>query len=123
MKPIEPQFFAKIEGTDKTGMKGDELEIRFTIQNTGKMKGDEVAQVYVHDVHASVRVPINQLKQFQRISLAPGEKKTLTFTLPASAFSMYSTVTNDCRTEPGTWEIQIGSSCKDIRLRSTLTIE
>ena len=115
--------YSNLELGSGTLRKDGEIEIRFMVQNAGTMKGDEVAQVYVHDVHASVRVPINQLKQFQRISLAPGEKKTLTFTLPASAFSMYSTVTNDCRTEPGTWEIQIGSSCKDIRLRTTLTIE
>jgi beta-glucosidase len=123
LKPIEPQFFAKIEGTDKTGMKGDELEIRFTIQNTGKMKGDEVAQIYVHDVHTSIKVPINQLKRLQRIALAPGERKTLTFKVPASEFSFYDTRTNDFRTEPGSWEIQVGSSVKDIRLRNTFTIE
>ena len=43
-----------------------ELQIHFTLQNTGAVKGDEVAQVYVHDLHASIKVPINQLKRFQR---------------------------------------------------------
>lgn len=103
--------------------KGDELEIRFTVQNTGKIKGDEVAQVYVHDVDATIKVPINQLKRFQRITLAAGESKTLTFKIPASEFSFYDIRTNDLNTEPGTWEIQVGSSSKDIRLKNTFTIE
>jgi len=63
------------------------------------------------------------LKRFQRATLAPGEKKTLTFKIPASEFSFYDTTTNDFKTEPGTWEIRIGSSSQDIRLKKNLTIE
>ena len=102
--------------------KDGEVEIQFTIQNTGKLKGDEVGQVYVHKMNATIKVPINQLKRFQRITLAPGEKKTLTFKIPASEFSFYDTKTNDFKIEPGQWEIQVGSSSKDIRLRKTFTI-
>ena len=109
-------------GSDKIRTDG-EIEIQFAVQNTGKVKGDEVAQVYVHDVNAPIKVPINQLKRFQRITLAPGEKKTLTFKIPASELSFYDIKTNDLKTEPGMWEIQIGSSSKDIRLRKKLTIE
>jgi len=103
--------------------KGEELEVRFTVQNTGKLKGDEVAQLYAHDINASIKVPINQLKRFERITLAPGETKTLTFKIPVTEFSFYDTRTNDLQTAPGSWEIQVGSSCKDIRLRNTFTIE
>lgn len=103
--------------------KDGQAEIQFTIKNTGKMQGDEVPQVYVHEFNAPIKVPINQLKRFQRITLAPGEKKTLTFKIHASEFSFYDTKTNDIKTEPGQWEIQIGSSCKDIRLKKTITIE
>jgi beta-glucosidase len=99
------------------------VEMQFTIQNTGKTEGDEVAQVYVHDVNASIKVPINQLKRFQRITLAPGENKTLTFKIPASEFSFYDTRTNDLKIDAGQWEIQVGSSSKDIRLKKTFTIE
>jgi len=103
--------------------KDGEVVIEFTVQNTGKVKGDEVAQVYVHHANASVKVPINQLKRFQRIALAPGEKKTLMFKIPASEFSFYDTRTNDFKTEPGQWEIQVGSSSKDIRLKTKFTVE
>ena len=100
-----------------------EIEIQFTVQNTGKLKGDEVPQVYVHDVDAAMRVPIKQLMRFQRITLMPGENRTLTFKIPASEFSFYSTTTNDFKVEPGKWEIEVGSSSRDIRMTNKLTIE
>jgi beta-glucosidase len=100
-----------------------EVEIQFTIKNTGEMKGDEVAQIYVHSMDASIKVPINQLKRFQRITLLPGENKTLTFKIPASELSFYDIKTNDFKTEPGKWEIQVGSSSKDIRLKKIISIE
>ncbi len=103
--------------------KDGEVDIQFTIKNTGKMKGDEVAQIYAHSIDATIKVPINQLKRFQRITLLPGEIKTLTFKIPASELSFYNTETNDFKTEPGKWEIQIGSSSKDIRLKKNISIE
>ncbi len=103
--------------------KDGEVELQFTIKNTGKMKGDEVTQVYVHNLSASIKVPINQLKRFQRITLVSGEDKTLTFKIPASELSFYDIKTNNFKIEPGQWEIQVGSSCKDIHLRKTITVE
>ena len=100
-----------------------EVEIRFTIENSGEMKGDEVVQVYVHDMVAPLKVPVNQLKRFQRISLMPGESRNLVFNIPASEFSFYDTGTNDFKTYTGQWEINVGSSSKDIRLREAITIE
>ncbi len=100
-----------------------EVELSFSVENTGKVKGDEVAQVYIHKDNANIKVPINKLKRFQRITLTPGESKAITFKIPASEFSFYSTSTNDLKVDPGKWEIQIGSSCKDIHLKKTITIE
>ena len=100
-----------------------EIEFQCTIKNVGKIKGDEVAQVYVNNTSASIKVPINQLKRFQRITLAPGESRTLTFKIPASELSFYDIKTNDLKTKPGSWEIQIGSSSKDIRLKKSFVIE
>jgi beta-glucosidase len=108
--------------SDKVKEDGN-VELQFTIKNTGKVKGDEVAQVYAHYDDASFKVPINQLKRFERITLAPGESKTLSFKIPSSEFSFYSNKTNDLKVEPGKWEIQIGSSSKDIRLKKTFAIE
>ena len=108
--------------SDKIKKEGS-VGIQFSIKNTGKIKGDEVVQIYVRKDSANIKVPINQLKRFRRITLAPGESKTLTFKVPASEFSFYSTRTNKFQIEPGKWEIQAGSSCKDIRLHKTIRIE
>ncbi|MEJ2494856.1 MAG: glycoside hydrolase family 3 C-terminal domain-containing protein, partial [Ignavibacteriaceae bacterium] len=100
-----------------------EVNLQFTIKNTGEMKGDEVAQIYVHSMDATIKVPINQLKRFQRITLLPGESKTLTFKIPAKELSFYDIETNDFKTIPGKWEIQVGSSSKDIRFAKIISIE
>jgi beta-glucosidase len=99
------------------------IEIRFNIQNTGNYKGDEVVQVYVSDLEASVKVPIRQLKRFQRITLEPQESKTVTFNISASELSFYDIASNDFIVEPGEFEIQIGSSSQDIRLRKIFYVE
>ncbi len=108
--------------SDNINQDGD-IELQFLVKNTGELKGDEVAQVYVHDIDAAIKVPINQLKRFERITLAPGESKILSFKIPAKEFCFYSTKTNDFKVESGQWEIQVGSSSKDIRLKKTITIE
>ena len=100
-----------------------EIKISCAIKNTGKYSGDEVVQVYVRDMEASVKVPTRQLKRFQRITLKPGEKKTVNFNLPASELSFYDIQSNDFIVEPGEFEIQIGSSSQDIRLRDRFTVE
>ena len=115
--------YSRLKLNAGTISKEGEVEIRFLVKNTGELKGDEVAQVYFHYINASIKVPVNQLKRFQRVTLVPGESKILTFKIPASEFSFYNTRTNDFKTEPGQWEIRIGSSCKDIRLKETVIIE
>ena len=116
------QYSDLILNSDKIKKDGA-VELQFMVKNTGQLKGDEVAQVYIHKDNANIKVPINQLKRFQRITLASGENKTLTFKIPASDFSFYDTGTNDFKIEPGQWEIQVGSSSKDIFLKKTITIE
>ncbi len=103
--------------------KDGEIEIQCAVQNTGKYKGDEVVQVYVHDIEASVKVPFRQLKRFKRITLEPNEEKTLSFKIPASELSFYSIRSNNFKVEPGEFEIQIGSSSQDIRLRKKFIVE
>ncbi len=107
---------------DKIDRNG-EIKIQCLVKNTGKYKGDEVVQVYIHDMEASVKVPIRQLKRFQRITLNPNEKKFVSFTLAASELSFYDIESNDFIVEPGEFEVQIGSSSADIRLRDTFLVE
>lgn len=89
--------------------------VNVTVQNTGKVKGDEVVQLYVHDVVSSVKRPVKELRGFQRISLNPGEKQNLTFTVPADKLAFYDEKTHAFIVEPGMFDIMIGSSSEDIR--------
>ncbi|MBN2424657.1 MAG: glycoside hydrolase family 3 C-terminal domain-containing protein [Calditrichaceae bacterium] len=103
--------------------KNGEVKFQCTVKNTGKFKGDEVIQVYVSDIEASVKTSVRQLKRFKRISLDPGKEQTIDFTIPVSELSFYDIESNDFIVEPGEFEIQIGSSSQDIRLKGKFVVE
>jgi beta-glucosidase len=92
------------------------------VRNTGKRKGAEVVQVYVKDVECRIERPNKELKGFARIFLAPGEKKTISIKLNRDAFAFYDPDRRQWVVEPGEFEIVVGSSSKDIRLKKTLKI-
>lgn len=98
------------------------ITVRVEVRNTSVVAGDEVVQLYVHDEVASVAVPVRELRGFARISLAAGEKKTVSFTLHPRDLALWN---RDMRlvVEPGAFEIMVGSSSEDIRLRGRVTIE
>jgi len=97
--------------------------VAIDITNTGQRRGDEVIQLYVRDEFASIVRPVLELKGFQRITLAPGEKRTLTFPLDKSAFAFYDPKSKDWIVEPGDFTVMAGSSSADIRMSKTLTLE
>ncbi|MCR6653344.1 MAG: glycoside hydrolase family 3 C-terminal domain-containing protein [Cellvibrionaceae bacterium] len=98
------------------------VEVRFRVSNTGNVAGQEIAQVYVRDLHSSEPRPFKELKGFRKISLAPGEQTGLQFELPSSAFAFWSTKVDNWLVEPGDFEILVGSSSRDIRLKSQLNL-
>lgn len=100
----------------------DTAIVSFTITNTGKLAGDEVVQLYLHDEVASVARPVKELKGFQRISLQPGERKKINFTITPVMLSMLNAAMEPV-VEPGIFRVMIGSSSKDIRLRALLTVK
>ena len=77
------------------------------MQNTGERAGDEVAQLYVSDVEASVPVPIRQLQGFRRITLQPGEKQSVKFGLAPGQMSLIDG-NGDRAIEPGAFEVSVG---------------
>ena len=83
------------------------------VTNTGKRAGDQVVQLYIHDKVSSVTRPVKELKGFERVSLAPGEKKSVTFTLGPEALSLLDERMNRV-VEPGTFDLMIGTSSADI---------
>ena len=98
---------------------GDRLVINatFDVRNTGARAGAEVAQVYVHDVQSSVERPAKELKGFRKVHLQPGATATVTVPLDTDSLSFYDVNRKRWIAEPGEFEILIGSSSADIRLR------
>ncbi|HZL43809.1 MAG TPA: glycoside hydrolase family 3 C-terminal domain-containing protein [Verrucomicrobiae bacterium] len=92
------------------------------VRNTGKRAGAEIVQLYIHPVRSSVPQPPKQLRGFQRVSLKPGEKKTVTIPLTADQISFYDVKTHQFVVEPGEFEIMVGSSSRDIRSHGKLEV-
>jgi beta-glucosidase len=88
---------------------GGEVTVSVDVTNTGQRAGEEVVQLYVHDLVSSVTRPIKELKGFERISLAPGETKTVTFTLEPRALSFLNRHMERV-VEPGDFEVMVGPS-------------
>jgi beta-glucosidase len=83
--------------------------------------GEEVVQLYVRDELASVSRPVKELKDFQRVALAPGASQRVTFQLTADRLSMLNEAMQEV-TEPGNFRLMIGGSSKDIRLRTVIEL-
>ena len=108
---------------NKKEMTDDEtLEIKVTIKNTGKVTGKEIVQLYVKDVESTVLRPQKELKAFEKIELKPGEEKIITFILEKRAFAYYNVEIKDWHVESGNFEILVGASTKDIKLKETVFV-
>jgi beta-glucosidase len=102
----------------KATVSGNEiLELNFTLTNTGERKGEEVVQLYIQDLVASVVRPLKELKGFQKIALSPGESKTIHFTIDRDMLSFYN---EDLQwtAEPGDFKLMIGTASDDIKLQA-----
>jgi beta-glucosidase len=95
---------------------GDSVSIQVDVENTGQRLGDEVVQLYLKDVEASLPVPQLQLQGFSRIRLAPGEKQTVQFTLTAEQMSF---VDDDGQwvLEPGEFKVWLGGQQPDLKTK------
>ncbi|MBL8163971.1 MAG: fibronectin type III-like domain-contianing protein, partial [Anaerolineae bacterium] len=97
------------------------VTVSLLVENVGNVAGDEVVQLYVHDKFASVTRPVKLLKGFARVTLQPGEAKTVQFDLDARHLAFYDRGMRYV-VEPGDIEVLIGSSSQDIRLSGTFEI-
>ena len=105
----------KIRAKDSTRVSAD-------VTNTGKREGTEVVQMYIRDVVSSVTRPVKELKGFERVTLRPGETKTVTFEITAELLAFYD-IDMKYRVEPGEFSIMIGNSSRDQDLKKvSLTV-
>ena len=86
------------------------------VRNTGPVAGEEVVQLYVAPKNASVDRPIKELKGFAKFVLQPGETKTVSIPLGERAFQFFHPVKKQWTLEPGSYEILVGASSRDVRL-------
>lgn len=99
----------------------DEIKISFIVKNVGKYPGDEVTQLYIHDLVSSITRPVKELKRFKKIHLQVGETKRVTFLLSSKDFKFYNNKM-EYIAEPGEFEIMIGASSADIRLNDKVVL-
>jgi len=111
---------APMLGTGTIGI-ADNVTVKVDVTNTGKRAGDEVVQLYVRDDEASVTRPLIELKRFQRVTLQPGEKKTVSFELTPKDLSLWNVAMKRV-VEPGTFTISAGPNSVDLK-SVTLTVK
>ena len=92
------------------------LDVSFNVRNSGKRAGQEVVQIYVHDMQSNLRRPEKELKAFHKVSLNMGETKTISIHLDKEAFWYYDPAKGGWIVEPGEFEIIVGASSRDLRL-------
>ncbi|MBD5233331.1 MAG: beta-glucosidase [Bacteroidales bacterium] len=100
----------------------NEVEVSFTLTNTGKREAAEVAQVYVSDTECSVPRPLKELKGFEKVLLKPGESRQLKIVLDSEAFSFYDMDRHKFIVEPGEFIISVGNSSADLPLAEKIIL-
>jgi beta-glucosidase len=100
----------------------EHVPVSVRVKNTGKLSGKETVQLYVRDIESTLARPVKELKAFAKVALDPGKSATVTFELDQRSFSYYDPYGKGWTVEPGKFEILVGSSSRDIRLRTTLAV-
>ena len=104
-------------------LKADADKVTFTITNTGSRAGAEIAQLYVAKADAAVFRPEKELKGFAKVFLQAGECKTVTIPLDDKAFRYWNVKTDRWETEGGSYQLLVGASVQDIRLRAEVSVQ
>jgi beta-glucosidase len=131
---IEPQFpfghglsfttfeYRDLKVTPSKITPNQPVQVSLSVRNTGSREGAEVVQLYVRDVQCSVDRPVKELKAFRKVTLKPGETQQVSFTLDKTAMAFYDPAKKDWVAEPGTFEVLLGASSRDIRLKGTFDL-
>jgi beta-glucosidase len=130
-KDIEPEFpfgfglsyttfeYSNLKLVPGQDTNGPVVTAEFDIANTGARAGAEVAELYIHQDHPSLSRPLKELKGFTKVSLKPGETKTVSIPLDQRAFAYYDPTKAGWVSEAGDFKILVGSSSRDVRLQDS----
>jgi beta-glucosidase len=99
-----------------------EADISFDVTNAGARAGAEVVQLYTHQRQSPVTQPLETLRAFQRVTLKPAERRSIHFHMPIKQLAFYDVKQHNFTVEPGIFDVLVGSSSDDIRLRGTLSV-
>ncbi|OMF10909.1 glycosyl hydrolase [Paenibacillus amylolyticus] len=111
----------KVDRTELTDQ--DEVNVHVRVTNTGDRAGKEIVQLYVSDIESTVIRPVKELKAFAKVALEPGESEVVSFTLNKRSFAYYNVDMKDWHVETGEFEIQVGSSSRDIHVHTRVNVE
>jgi beta-glucosidase len=100
---------------------GGTVRVSADVRNKGSRPGSEVVQLYIHDVIATVVTPVKELRGFEKVQLQPGQTKTVGFTVTPEQMALLNRYL-EWVVEPGTFEVMLGHSSKDIRLKGTFDV-
>ena len=105
-----------------TKFNNNSVKLIFNIKNTGNVPGSEVAQVYVHEINPNIDRPLKELKGFTKVNLNPGESKVVEIDLNKNSFSYWNPDTKQWTMNLGEFEILVGASSRDIKLRQNINL-
>lgn len=115
--------FGKAKADKNTMSQEDQITFTFTVKNTGKKAGAEVAQLYISDLKSSVPRPSKELKGFEKVFLNPGEEKQVSITVDKAALSFFDADKHAWVAEPGDFEALIGNSSDNIKTKVKFTLK
>ena len=115
------QYSALAIQQDRIDINEGNIVISFKLENTGEREGCETVQVYVRDLYASLVRPVKELKAFQRVTLQPRQKAVVIFTVPVDMLN-FTNINNQRIVEAGEFEIMVGASSSDIKLRARVEV-
>ncbi|MGZ3958515.1 MAG: fibronectin type III-like domain-contianing protein, partial [Flavisolibacter sp.] len=107
--------------SDSTMKPNEKITVRFTLTNSGKYAGEEIVQLYLRDRVSQPLRPVSELKDFQKVLLRPGESRMVQFTIDKEKLAFYNDHL-EWITQPGFFDIMIGASSSDIRLRAAMEL-
>ena len=114
--------YSKLKSDKKTYGAADVITVTFKLKSTGRMLADEVVQVYVHRIDPSVEWPEKELKAFERVTLAPGEAKTVKLSVPVKSLMYWNETKHAWDNDLCKINLLVGASATDIRLQKNIRL-
>jgi beta-glucosidase len=114
--------YSNLRTDKKTYGENDVITITFKLQNKGRMAADEVVQAYVHRIDPSVEWPYKELKAFKRVTLAPGESKTVNLSVPVTSLMYWNETRHAWDNDLCGVELLVGASAGDTRLKRKIRL-